>query len=126
MPVPEFNQIKLPALEFFLDGHPHHITEVYDALAKHFQLNEADLNGLLPSGTQSRWHNRASWACYDLYRAGLLNRLRRGTYQITDDGKKVAAEKPASIDRDYLMRFPQFAQFMESKKTEKRDTEVGG
>ena len=100
MPVPEFNEIKLPALEFFLDGKPHHITEVYDALAKHFRLAESDLNELLPSGTQSRWHNRASWACYDLYRAGLLNRLRRGTYQITDEGKKVAAEKPTSIDRD--------------------------
>jgi restriction system protein len=114
MPVPEFNQIKLPALEFFLDGQPHHITEVYDALAKHFHLNDADLSELLPSGTQSRWHNRASWACYDLYRAGLLTRLKRGTYQITDDGRKVAAQKPAVIDRDYLMQFPRFAQFLES------------
>lgn len=114
MPVPEFGEIKLPALEFFLDGKDHHITEVYDTLAKHFQLTENDLKELLPSGSQSRWHNRASWACYDLYRAGLLNRVRRGTYQITDEGRRVAAEKPALINRDYLMRFPKFAEFMAS------------
>src|SRR6266481_1399641 len=125
MPVPEFNEIKLPALEFYLDGQPHHITEVYDALAKHFHLSEADLSQLLASGTQSRWHNRASWACYDLYRAGLLTRLKRGTYQITDDGRKVAAQKPAVIDRDYLMQFPQFVQFLESggKRTDKKADE---
>jgi restriction system protein len=125
MPVPEFNQIKLPALEFFLDGQPHHISEIYEALAKDFQLTESDLSQLLPSGTQSRWHNRASWACYDLYRAGLLTRLKRGTYQITDDGRKVAAQKPPVIDRDYLMQFPRFVQFLESggKRTEKKDQE---
>ena len=63
MPIPEFNQIKAPALQFFSDGQPHHVTEVYDALVKHFQLTEADLSERLPSGTQSRWHNRANWAC---------------------------------------------------------------
>jgi len=48
MPIPEFNQIKAPALQFFSDGQPHHVTEVYDALAKHFQLTEADLTERLP------------------------------------------------------------------------------
>lgn len=67
---------------------------------------------MLPSGTQRRWHNRANWACYDLFRAGLLDRPKKGTYVITELGKKVAAEKPASIDRDFLMKFPSFAEFV--------------
>lgn len=124
MPIPEFNEIKLPVLEFFLDGQPHHITEVYDALAKHFHLSDADLSELLPSGTQSRWHNRAGWACYDLYRAGLLTRPKRGIYQMTDDGRRVAAQKPAIIDRDYLMQFPQFAEFVESRNVGKKAGET--
>jgi hypothetical protein len=33
MPVPEFNEIKAPALELFADGKPHKISEVYKALA---------------------------------------------------------------------------------------------
>src|SRR5881227_422912 len=100
MPVPEFNQIKAPALQFFSDGHPHHVTEVYDELGNYFHLTPDDLGERLPSGTQSRWHNRANWACYDLYRAGLLKQVKKGVYQITEEGKALAAEKPAIIDRE--------------------------
>jgi restriction system protein len=105
MPVPEFNEIKAPALELFADGKPHKISEVYKALALHFKLTEQDLSEVLPSGRQSRWRNRANWACYDLYRAGLLDRPKRGLYIITELGKKVAERRLAKIDRDYLMQF---------------------
>jgi restriction system protein len=63
MAVPEFNEIKAPALQFFADGQAHRIAEIYTELAKHFALSDADLGEMLPSGTQSRWHNRANWAC---------------------------------------------------------------
>jgi restriction system protein len=59
MPVPEFNEIKAPALEFFADGKPHKTSEIFKTLAERFRLSEQDLGELLPSGTQSRWHNRA-------------------------------------------------------------------
>ena len=77
---------------------------------------------MLPSGTQRRWHNRANWACYDLFRAGLLDRPKKGLYVITELGKKVAAEKPAFIDREYLMKFPSFAEFTEVKGKNKSET----
>src|SRR5947209_3201659 len=114
MPVPEFNQIKAPALQFFADGKQHRSAEVFQSLAKHFNLTEPELNELLPSGTQRRWHNRVQWALYDLYRAGLLERPQRGVYAITQEGKKLAAQKPSVIDREYLMRFPQFVEFVRS------------
>ena len=116
MPIPPFNQIKAPALQFFADGKPHRVKEVFEALAPHFHLTPEELDELLPSGTQRRWHNRANWACYDLYRAGLLGQLKKGVYQITDAGKTLAAEKPAMIDRDFLMRFEPFRQFVSEKK----------
>jgi restriction system protein len=115
MPVPEFNEIKAPAMQFFADGKPHKLAEVFEVLAEHFNLTQDEQNELLPSGTQRRWNNRANWACYDLFRAGLLDRPRKGLYVITELGKKVAAEKPAFIDREYLMKFPSFAQFAEAK-----------
>ena len=124
MPIPEFNEIKAPAMQFFADGKSHKNSEIYEVLAKHFNLTEAELNEVLPSGTQRRWHNRANWACYDLYRAGLLDRPKRGTYVITDAGRKVAEQKPQIIDRDFLMQFPQFLEFAQAtgtKKTEKAD-----
>lgn len=125
MAVPEFNEIKAPAMRFFADGKPHRVSEVYDVLAKHFNLTEQDLNEVLPSGTQRRWHNRANWACYDLFRAGLLERPKRGLYVITETGRKVAEQKPKLIDRDFLMQFPQFVEFAQAsgpKKEVKDDT----
>jgi restriction system protein len=54
MPIPEFNEIKAPALQFFADGNEHHIKEVYESLAKHFSLTEEELSQVLPSGRQLR------------------------------------------------------------------------
>lgn len=125
MAVPEFNEIKAPALQFFADGSPHKISEIYAALAKHFELTEEEQNEVLPSGTQRRWHNRANWACYDLFRAGLLDRPKRGLYVITEAGRKVAKQKPKLIDRDFLMQFPQFALFAQPTGT-KRTTKATG
>ena len=119
MPIPEFNEIKAPALQFFADGAPHRVSEVYAKLAGHFNLTEAEQNEILPSGVQRRWHNRANWACYDLFRAGLLDRPKRGLYVINEIGKQLAAKKPQFIDRDFLMRFPEFVKFAQSAGTKK-------
>jgi restriction system protein len=124
MAIPEFNEIKAPAMQFFADGKLHKVSEVFEALGKHFALTPEELSEMLPSGTQRRWHNRANWACYDLFRAGLLDRPKKGWYIITEVGKKVAAQKPKLIDRDFLMQFPQFVEFIKaSTKTSKADGE---
>ncbi|MBN9690076.1 MAG: restriction endonuclease [Verrucomicrobia bacterium] len=115
MPVPEFEEIKAPLLQYFADGQPHRMADTFEALGDHFGLSPEERSELLPSGTQARWHNRASWACYDLYRAGLLDRPRRGTYQITPLGREIAAQKPSMIDRDYLMKFESFRKWLEKR-----------
>lgn len=123
MPIPEFNEIKAPALQFFAaDARLHKISEVFSALAEHFHLTEEEKNELLPSGTQRRWHNRANWACYDLFRAGLLDRPKKGLYIVTEAGKALAAQNPQSIDRDFLMQYPQFVQFAQSSSNKKTDS----
>src|SRR5438477_538172 len=73
MPIPDYEKIMAPALQFFADGKPHRVAEVFEVQARHFNLPEQEQNELLPGGTQRRWHNRANWACYYLYRAGLLD-----------------------------------------------------
>jgi restriction system protein len=57
-----------------------------------------------------------NWACYDLFRAGIFDRPKKGVYVITDAGRRLAEEKPAILDREFLMRFEPFAQWM--RKTE--------
>jgi len=111
-------------MQFFADGKPHKVSELYEILAKHFNLTEEERNEVLPSGTQRRWHNRANWACYDLFRAGLLDRPKRGLYIITESGKEVAQQKPKIIDRDFLMQFPQFVEFLQATGTKKTSGKV--
>jgi restriction system protein len=120
MPIPKLHEITGPAIQFFRDGQSHRIVEVYEELAKHFHLTEEEQNEMLPSGTQRRWHNRADWACYELFRAELLTRPQRGAYMITDLGRKVAEENPPAIDRDYLHKFPSFVKFIEPKNKKDR------
>lgn len=119
MPIPEFNEIKAPALQLFADGKSRRASETYDFLADHFALTPEDRAELLPSGAQRRWANRVLWALYDLYRARLLERPKRGTYVITETGRKVAAQNPKLIDRDFLMRFPSFAQWVQAPEAPK-------
>jgi restriction endonuclease Mrr len=55
MSIPEFNEIKAPALQFFFnDSTPHKASELYEVLAPHFKLTGDDLNEVLPSGKQRR------------------------------------------------------------------------
>lgn len=112
MPIPEFNEIKVPALQLYADGNEHRLSDVYGILAKTFQLTPEELVDPLPSGN-SRWRNRVSWACGDLLYAGLLTRVKRGLYSITEAGKQEALGNPKSLHRDYLMKFPKFAEFIQ-------------
>ncbi len=123
MPIPEFNEIKVPALQLYADGNEHRISDVYGILAKIFQLTPEEIVEQIPSGT-SRWRNRVSWAFGDLLYAGLLKRLNRGVYAITEAGKQEALGNPKSLDRDYLMKFPKFAEFM--KKTRSKPVAATG
>src|ERR1043166_6633663 len=123
MPIPEFNEIKAPALQFFTDGKVHKLSEVYETLANHFNVTQEEQSQMLPSGTQRRWPNRVNWACYDLFRAGVLDRPKKGHYVVTEAGQALAAQKPKRIDRDSLMQFPQFVKFLQTTGT--KQTAVG-
>lgn len=121
MPIPEYNEIKVPALELLADGKVRRASETYDVLAHSFGLTPTERAEVLPSGTQRRWENRVLWALYDLYRAGLLSKPKRGTYVITEVGRQVAQQKPKLIDRAFLMQFPSFAEWMQSPDESGKD-----
>jgi restriction system protein len=112
MPIPEYNEIKVPALELLADGKVRRSSEIHAALAESFGLTATERAELLPSGAQRRWENRVLWALYDLFRAELLSKPKRGTYLITEAGRKVVQQKPKLIDRAFLMQFPSFAEWM--------------
>lgn len=103
MPIPNLDDIRRPALELLAArGTLTKISEVFDLLAPKFHLTEDDLAEMLPSNTQRKWHNRVNWACYDLFKAGLVDRPTKGHYQINASGQKVLSDGPPQITRKYL------------------------
>lgn len=112
MPVPDYESLNLPLLRALADGAEHHVRDLRTKLAADLKLTESDLAEMLPSGKQSVFDNRVGWSKTYMDKAGLLTSVRRGVYRITDQGKKVLAEKPQRIDKAYLERFESFRAFL--------------
>lgn len=111
MAIPGFQEFLWPTLELAGDGRPHRLDEARNRIAERFNLTEADLAELLPSGRQARFANRVAWAKVHLSKAGLLSSPERGVFRITERGRSVLAEAPARLDLAYLQRFAEFRDF---------------
>jgi restriction system protein len=111
MAVPDFQTLMLPVLKVFADGKERTPAEVRGPIAAEFQLSEADLATLLPSGRQSTFNNRVAWALGYLKQAQLLESPRRSVYRITARGEDALKASPSRIDIAYLDRYPEFVAF---------------
>ncbi len=120
MAVPDFQSIMLPLLKLASNGQEHSGQELLEKLAKHFDLNDEDINELLPSGKQTRFYNRVGWARTYLIKSKLLEMPRRSFYKITERGQDVLKGNPIRIDMNYLKRFPEYIVFKE-KQNERDD-----
>lgn len=106
---------------------PTHIREISAALADEFGLSAEERAALLPSGKGvTVFRSRASWAKAYLKAAGLVEQPGRGLAAITDRGRALLREQPATIDSCLLAtRFPEFAEWKGRSRTavtEKRQT----
>lgn len=120
MAVPDFQSIMLPLLKLASNGQELSGQELLEKLAKHFDLNDEDINELLPSGKQTRFYNRVGWARTYLIKSKLLEMPRRSFYKITERGQDVLKGNPIRIDMNYLKRFPEYIVFKE-KQNERDD-----
>jgi restriction system protein len=101
MAVPDFQTLMLPLLKVAGDGHRHTLAEAVEQLAEEFQLSDDDRTQLLGSG-QTRLYNRVGWTTTYLKKAGLLQAVGPGRFQLTDRGRDVLAGRPAAIDVAFL------------------------
>lgn len=124
MPIPKFFEVIKPFLVSVNDGNEHTLKELRVILAKHFNLSEAELAELLPSGRQTIFLNRLSWAGTYLTKAGLTDKPSRGTFVITSEGLKVLQENPDIIDADFLSRYESFRTFRTSNAADQSSSEV--
>jgi hypothetical protein len=116
MAVPDFQTLMLPLLKLASDGLQHTLAEVVEQFAQEFRLSEEDRNQTLPSGGQTRLYNRVGWTTTYLKKAGLLQAVGPGRFQLTDRGRDVLASPPAAIDIAFLeSRFPEFSEFRKAR-----------
>jgi len=123
MPVPDYQKLFLPILRFASDRQEHSHPQAVEAVVKHFNLTEDDCNELLPSGTQRKLSNRASWSRFHLIKAGLLEAVSRGRFKITARGTELLNTNPAEINLKLLNQYPEFAEFRLSNRQSKPTVE---
>jgi restriction system protein len=115
MPVPDFQSFMLPMLKITADGSEHPMADLRERLSREMGLSPEDLQERLPSGMQTKYQNRVAWSAVYLYRAGVLDRPRRGVFQITDRERNLLAEKLEKITIRLLCRFSEFKDFRERR-----------
>jgi restriction system protein len=113
MPVPDFQSMFQPMLQYLSDGKQRELREIIDNLSQHFGLTEEDRSIRIPSG-KSSFINRVHWAKTHLSKAGLIEMPTRGIVRISHEGLKVLAEKPLKLNNTFLKRYESFREFTSS------------
>ena len=127
MALPNFQKMMYPALECYADGKELRPRDVEDKVANMLKIPQEEREELIPSQMETVLRNRVSWAIFDLFQAGLLARVKRGFYKITEQGLKELKETK-ELSRDYLSKYPSFVAFQNRKhvsnKEEKENTDA--
>jgi restriction system protein len=115
MPIPGYQDFMLPLLRIAADGQEHTVTEAMDVLARQMNINQVDRDVLLPSGTQTRFYNRVTWALTYLTKSLLLEKPARGRFRIAPRGQAVLTKNPLRIDNTFLEQFSEYKAFKTKK-----------
>lgn len=126
MTVPDYQSLMLPLLKRAAAADkPVTIFELLPAVAKDLGLTDEQLMERLPSGRQGTFHNRLHWAKQYMTRAELLESTKHGQFQITAEGRKLAAKGPEIIDNSLLDRYPAFRAWRQRSRNGSHITDVG-
>ena len=111
MPVPDFQSLMLPTLKALSGREETRISNVRKRVSDAEGLSSEQLQELLPSGRQTVFTNRVSWAMIYMEHAGLVKRVRRGVYRLTDEGDGLLAQVPSRVDLKVLLKYPAFIEW---------------
>ncbi len=88
MTIPKHDDIRIPALKLLTENDSLKLNEFEPPLGRKFGLSEDELSQEYESGNGKIFYDRISWALSYMNMAGLVQKPKRGTYQISDMGKK--------------------------------------
>lgn len=124
MAIPGYQEFMLPLLRIAGDGKEHSVTDAMTTLAFQMKISDADRDILLPSGTQTRFYNRVTWALTYLNKSMLVEKTGRGRFRIASRGADILKTQPARIDNKFLEQFAEYQAFKTKKK--QKIAEVSG
>ncbi|MBI4719277.1 MAG: restriction endonuclease [Planctomycetes bacterium] len=119
MAVPGYQEFMLPLLKIAADGQEHRISDAMETLASDMDISHEDQDIMLPSGTQTRYYNRGSWAITYLTKSLLLEKPARGRFRLAPRGAEVLRNAPSRIDDAFLEQFPEYQAFKTKKRAAK-------
>lgn len=119
MTMPTFQDVMLPVLQLTSDGQTHSVKECIEHIELTFHMTEEEKQERVPSGKQRTIYNRMTWAITHIRKAGLLeSHEKRGSFGITEDGRKLLSENPQEINVKLLRRYASYRDFINIEKQE--------
>ena len=92
MTIPKHDEIRVPALALLSERGKLKLNEFEAPLAIHFGLSDEELHEEYESGNGKIFYDRISWALSYMNMAGLLEKPKRGVYEISQlDSKKLTS-----------------------------------
>jgi len=119
MALPKHDEIRLPALQLLKAKGKIKLGDFIQPLAEHFNLSDEDLNEMYKSGNGPIFYDRVSWALSYLNMGGLLDKPKRGTYEINSKGLELI-EKPEQIDKYIEKEIEKREPTRQKKKSEEQ------
>ncbi len=124
MPVPDYQSLMLPTLKALANDKEIPLSRVREIVADAEGLTPKDMLEVLPSGVQSVFSNRVSWALHYMQHAGLVEKVRRGVYRLMAEGKRVLDEEPHRIDNELLGTYPAFVEWRARSKVRAQNKDI--
>lgn len=121
MPIPKFDELMLPLLQFLHDGKECAFRDATENLSNHFKLTAVERGKFLPSGNQQVIVNRVGWARAFLKKAEMIESPRRGFMRISDRGMEFLAKNPNTLTVDDLKKYPEFEENWEAGRRRRRE-----
>lgn len=114
----------LPVLEHCADGEVHKPRETVPLLIEKMGFSEEEKAVQIRSGGKSKLEDRIQWSLYYLFRAGLLERPKRGCYNISQAGRAVLEQDLESINIETLKQYPAFLEWSTSSTPSEASDEL--
>lgn len=122
--IPTFDYFFLPVLKHCEDGKIHQPREVVPAIISQESFTDEQLAEMVPSGARPRIQDRIQWALYHLFRAGYLNRPKRGKYSISEEGRAFLETDPDKITQADLAQIESYAEWTKNSVPSEEADEV--